>query len=111
MISVLENRGRKLHTTNSWRFLGVEDDEGIPSNSIWNAAQFGRDMIIANIDTGFIYIIIFFFFFCSIINLIINNFLNLISSSIFFKNIPNKSFKLLIWLDEHESIRTKYVSP
>ncbi|XP_022951982.1 subtilisin-like protease SBT5.3 [Cucurbita moschata] len=53
VISVLENRGRKLHTTNSWRFLGVEDDdEGIPSNSIWNAAQFGRDMIIANIDTG-----------------------------------------------------------
>ncbi|TYK19384.1 subtilisin-like protease SBT5.3 [Cucumis melo var. makuwa] len=52
VISVFENKARKLHTTRSWNFLGVENDIGIPSNSIWNAAKFGEDVIIANIDTG-----------------------------------------------------------
>ncbi|XP_038904203.1 uncharacterized protein LOC120090550 [Benincasa hispida] len=52
VISVFENKARKLHTTRSWNFLGVENDVGIPSNSIWNAAKFGQDIIIANIDTG-----------------------------------------------------------
>ncbi|CAK9321726.1 unnamed protein product [Citrullus colocynthis] len=52
VISVFENKARKLHTTRSWNFLGVENDVGIPSNSIWNAAKFGQDIIIANMDTG-----------------------------------------------------------
>ncbi|XP_023553317.1 subtilisin-like protease SBT5.4 [Cucurbita pepo subsp. pepo] len=52
VISVHENRGRKLHTTNSWSFLGVENHDGIPSNSIWNLASFGESTIIGNLDTG-----------------------------------------------------------
>ncbi|KAE8650093.1 hypothetical protein Csa_009608 [Cucumis sativus] len=52
VVSVFENKERKLHTTRSWHFLGVESDEGIPSNSIWNAGRFGEDTIIGNLDTG-----------------------------------------------------------
>lgn len=50
---MFENKGRKLHTTRSWGFMGLEDSHGvIPSNSIWKKARFGEDVIIANIDTG-----------------------------------------------------------
>lgn len=67
VISVFENKGRKLHTTHSWNFLGVENDVGIPSNSIWNDAKFGEDVIVANIDTGnFNLFLIYFFFFLNI---------------------------------------------
>ncbi|XP_050941570.1 subtilisin-like protease SBT5.4 [Cucumis melo] len=52
VVSVLENKGRKLHTTNSWSFLGVESNGVIPSNSIWNLASFGESTIIGNLDTG-----------------------------------------------------------
>ncbi|CAI8597884.1 unnamed protein product [Vicia faba] len=53
VLSVFENNGRKLHTTRSWGFMGLEDDYGvITSNSIWNKARFGEGVIIANLDTG-----------------------------------------------------------
>uniref|UniRef100_A0A9I9D7S6 Subtilisin-like protease SBT5.3 n=1 Tax=Cucumis melo TaxID=3656 RepID=A0A9I9D7S6_CUCME len=53
VVSVFESRSRKLHTTQSWKFLGVEKHEEIPtSNSIWNVTRFGEDIIIANFDTG-----------------------------------------------------------
>ncbi|XP_038905686.1 subtilisin-like protease SBT5.3 [Benincasa hispida] len=52
VVSVFENKERKLHTTKSWSFLGVDSDAGIPSNSIWKAARFGEDTIIGNLDTG-----------------------------------------------------------
>ncbi|KAL0550240.1 hypothetical protein IC582_014744 [Cucumis melo] len=56
VVSVFESRSRKLHTTQSWKFLGVEKHEEIPtSNSIWNVTRFGEDIIIANFDTGFFY--------------------------------------------------------
>ncbi|CAJ2668390.1 unnamed protein product [Trifolium pratense] len=53
VLSVFENNGRKLHTTRSWGFMGLEDNYGvISSNSIWNKARFGDGVIIANLDTG-----------------------------------------------------------
>lgn len=55
VVSVFESQAKKLHTTQSWHFLGIEKHEEIPFNSIWNAAKFGDDIIIANFDTGFFY--------------------------------------------------------
>ncbi|KAF3675367.1 subtilisin-like protease SBT5.3 isoform X2 [Capsicum chacoense] len=53
VVSVFENKGKKLHTTRSWNFLRLEIDNGIihPS-SLWNKARFGEDTIIGNLDTG-----------------------------------------------------------
>ncbi|KAI3996726.1 hypothetical protein MKX01_041026 [Papaver californicum] len=50
VISVFENRGKQLHTTRSWDFLGLESDSG--SHSAWHMARYGEDTIIANLDTG-----------------------------------------------------------
>ncbi|KAL9243889.1 hypothetical protein vseg_017726 [Gypsophila vaccaria] len=53
VISVFPNKGRKLHTTRSWSFLGLENNNGeVPPNSLWKKARFGEDTIIANLDTG-----------------------------------------------------------
>ncbi|KAL3753126.1 hypothetical protein ACJRO7_000512 [Eucalyptus globulus] len=52
VVSVFLNQGKKLHTTRSWEFLGLEQDGVIPSESIWKKAQFGEDVIIGNLDTG-----------------------------------------------------------
>ncbi|XP_022965240.1 subtilisin-like protease SBT5.3 [Cucurbita maxima] len=52
VISVFESKERQLHTTRSWDFLGLETQEAVPSDSIWNVTRFGEDAIIANIDTG-----------------------------------------------------------
>ncbi|XP_065864503.1 subtilisin-like protease SBT5.4 [Euphorbia lathyris] len=52
VISVFVNKGRKLHTTRSWNFLGLERDGKIPTSSIWSRAKFGEHVIIANLDTG-----------------------------------------------------------
>ncbi|XP_078163437.1 subtilisin-like protease SBT5.3 [Carex rostrata] len=52
VISVFPNRGRKLHTTKSWDFLGLERDGRVPKASIWSKAKFGEDVIIGNLDTG-----------------------------------------------------------
>uniref|UniRef100_A0A803M879 Uncharacterized protein n=1 Tax=Chenopodium quinoa TaxID=63459 RepID=A0A803M879_CHEQI len=53
VISVFPNEGRKLHTTRSWDFLGLEDDGKVPPFSIWEKARFGEDTIIANFDTDY----------------------------------------------------------
>ncbi|KAJ9187098.1 hypothetical protein P3X46_002594 [Hevea brasiliensis] len=52
VISVFLNKGKKLHTTRSWSFLGLERDGWIPVSSLWTRARFGEDVIIANLDTG-----------------------------------------------------------
>ncbi|CAL5406137.1 unnamed protein product [Camellia sinensis] len=52
VISLFLNQGRKLYTTRSWDFLGLENDGVIHSSSIWKKARFGEDTIIANLDTG-----------------------------------------------------------
>ncbi|KAL5802079.1 hypothetical protein ACOSQ4_030384 [Xanthoceras sorbifolium] len=53
VISVFLNKGRKLHTTRSWRFLGLEGDSGdVPIDSAWKKARFGENTIIGNLDTG-----------------------------------------------------------
>ncbi|CAN4104400.1 unnamed protein product [Withania somnifera] len=53
VVSVFENRARKLHTTRSWNFLGLENSDGIiQPSSIWKKARFGEDTIIGNLDTG-----------------------------------------------------------
>ncbi|KDO74050.1 hypothetical protein CISIN_1g041208mg, partial [Citrus sinensis] len=43
----------ELLTTRSWDFLGMEKDNIMPPNSLWNKARFGEDVIIGNIDTDF----------------------------------------------------------
>uniref|UniRef100_A0A7N0TXR3 Subtilisin-like protease n=1 Tax=Kalanchoe fedtschenkoi TaxID=63787 RepID=A0A7N0TXR3_KALFE len=52
IVSVFLNNGRKLHTTRSWDFLGLENDGVIPLESVWTKARFGEDTIIGNLDTG-----------------------------------------------------------
>ncbi|XP_020109624.1 subtilisin-like protease SBT5.3 [Ananas comosus] len=58
VVSVFPNRGHKLHTTRSWKFMGLERDGAgaVAGDSLWTRARFGEDTIIANLDTG-----IFFF--------------------------------------------------
>ncbi|POO02856.1 Peptidase S8, subtilisin-related [Trema orientale] len=53
VVSVLSNKGRKLHTTRSWDFLRLERNGVIPSHSIWNKARYGEDTIIGNLDVRF----------------------------------------------------------
>ncbi|KAK3184590.1 hypothetical protein Dsin_031876 [Dipteronia sinensis] len=52
VVSVFLNQGRKLHTTHSWEFLGLENHGRVSSNSIWKKARYGEDTIIGNLDTG-----------------------------------------------------------
>ncbi|CAD6247665.1 unnamed protein product [Miscanthus lutarioriparius] len=52
VISVFPNRGRKLHTTRSWQFLGLAGPGGVPRGAVWRKAKFGADTIIGNFDTG-----------------------------------------------------------
>ncbi|XP_039162785.1 subtilisin-like protease SBT5.3 [Eucalyptus grandis] len=52
VVSVFLNQGKKLHTTRSWEFLGLEQNGVISSESIWKKARFGEDAIIGNLDTG-----------------------------------------------------------
>ncbi|XP_057962181.1 subtilisin-like protease SBT5.3 [Malania oleifera] len=53
VISVFRNEKKELHTTRSWKFLGLEGSRGeIPTDSVWPKANFGEDVIIANLDTG-----------------------------------------------------------
>ncbi|KAJ0744510.1 putative tripeptidyl-peptidase II [Helianthus annuus] len=52
VVSVFLNRGRNLHTTRSWDFMGLEDNGIISSSSIWKKARFGENTIIGNLDTG-----------------------------------------------------------
>jgi hypothetical protein len=58
VLSVFVSRARSLHTTHSWRFLGLEEGNGksesgaIPPQSLWRSAKFGKDVIVAHLDTG-----------------------------------------------------------
>jgi hypothetical protein len=52
VISVFPNRGRNLHTTRSWQFLGLAGPGGVPHGGAWKKARFGADTIIGNFDTG-----------------------------------------------------------
>ncbi|CAA0818033.1 Subtilisin-like protease SBT5.4, partial [Striga hermonthica] len=52
VVSVLENQERKLHTTHSWEFLGLEKDGSVSPSSLWEKARYGEDTIIATIDSG-----------------------------------------------------------
>ncbi|XP_042500243.1 subtilisin-like protease SBT5.4 [Macadamia integrifolia] len=52
VVSVFPNRGRQLHTTRSWDFLGLEKNGVVHRSSIWAKARYGEDTIIANLDTG-----------------------------------------------------------
>lgn len=52
VVSVFLNQGKKLHTTRSWEFMGLESHGEIRANSLWKKARFGEDTIIANLDTG-----------------------------------------------------------
>lgn len=53
VVSVFLNKGRKLHTTHSWNFMDLEQNDGvIPSDSLFRKARYGEDTIIANLDTG-----------------------------------------------------------
>ncbi|KAG8386695.1 hypothetical protein BUALT_Bualt03G0175700 [Buddleja alternifolia] len=52
VVSVFLNQGRKLHTTRSWDFLGLENNGQIHDNSVWKKARFGENTIIGNLDTG-----------------------------------------------------------
>ncbi|KAL3652797.1 hypothetical protein CASFOL_002478 [Castilleja foliolosa] len=52
-LSLLLSRRKKLHTTRSWNFLGLENNNGqSPVGSLWEKARFGEDVIIGNLDTG-----------------------------------------------------------
>ncbi|XP_076925063.1 subtilisin-like protease SBT5.4 [Bidens hawaiensis] len=52
VVTVIQNVGRKLHTTRSWDFLNLEKNGFIGSSSLWTKARFGENVIIANLDTG-----------------------------------------------------------
>ncbi|KAH9313239.1 hypothetical protein KI387_028274, partial [Taxus chinensis] len=52
VVSVFPNGRRKLQTTRSWEFLGLEhENQQIPPHSLWKKAAFGKDVIIAHLDT------------------------------------------------------------
>ncbi|XP_010443761.1 PREDICTED: subtilisin-like protease SBT5.4 [Camelina sativa] len=52
VVSVFLNKGRKLHTTHSWKFMLLEKNGVVHKSSLWNKAGYGEDTIIANLDTG-----------------------------------------------------------
>ncbi|KAI4357284.1 hypothetical protein L6164_001244 [Bauhinia variegata] len=52
VVSVFLNKRRKLHTTRSWQFLGLEENGIVPKDSIWEKTRYGEDTIIGNLDTG-----------------------------------------------------------
>lgn len=52
VVSVFPNRGRKLHTTRTWEFMGLERAGDVPQWSAWEKARYGEDTIIGNLDSG-----------------------------------------------------------
>ncbi|KAG2583043.1 hypothetical protein PVAP13_6KG151718 [Panicum virgatum] len=52
VVTALESKMLKLHTTRSWDFMDLERDGQILPESIWKHAKFGQDVIIANLDSG-----------------------------------------------------------
>ncbi|KAL8529900.1 hypothetical protein ACS0TY_007097 [Phlomoides rotata] len=65
VLSIFLNQGRKLHTTRSWDFLGLERNGGIRASSLWKKSQFGEDTITANLDTIIVNLIFNLVFFMS----------------------------------------------
>uniref|UniRef100_A0A7N0VKZ9 Uncharacterized protein n=1 Tax=Kalanchoe fedtschenkoi TaxID=63787 RepID=A0A7N0VKZ9_KALFE len=53
VVSVFENNKVQLHTTRTWEFLGLEQDGVATSQSLWKKSNYGKDTIIATLDTGF----------------------------------------------------------
>jgi hypothetical protein len=52
VVSVFPNSGRKMHTTRSWEFMGLERAGEVPQWSPWEVARYGEDTIIGNVDSG-----------------------------------------------------------
>ncbi|XP_050228225.1 subtilisin-like protease SBT5.4 [Mercurialis annua] len=52
VVSVFVNGAKKLHTTHSWEFMMQEKNDIVKAESLWEKADFGKDVIIANLDTG-----------------------------------------------------------
>ncbi|RAL37908.1 hypothetical protein DM860_000602 [Cuscuta australis] len=52
VVSLFLDNKRKLHTTHSWEFMNMEKNGVVHADSLWNKAMFGKDVIIANLDTG-----------------------------------------------------------
>ncbi|KAL2903836.1 Subtilisin-like protease SBT5.3, partial [Bienertia sinuspersici] len=52
VISIIESRNVQLHTTRSWDFLSTFPNKMDINELIWEKANHGEDMIIANVDTG-----------------------------------------------------------
>ncbi|CAN0924585.1 Subtilisin-like protease SBT5.3 [Linum grandiflorum] len=53
VIAVLPNEVYQIQTTSSWRFMGLENSDGVvPPESLWRKARFGGDVIIGNLDSG-----------------------------------------------------------
>ncbi|XP_076882789.1 subtilisin-like protease SBT5.4 [Bidens hawaiensis] len=52
VVTVIQTKGRNLHTTRSWDFMNLENNGFIGSSSLWRKARFGENIIIANLDTG-----------------------------------------------------------
>ena len=52
MLSVFPNSGKKMHTTRSWEFMGLERAGEVPQWSAWEVGRYGEDTIIANLDSG-----------------------------------------------------------
>jgi len=58
VISVFPSKNRKMHTTRSWDFLGMEgrspQGNGTipPSSNLWKDANYGQDTIIGLLDSG-----------------------------------------------------------
>ena len=56
VLAVFPNKARKLQTTRSWQFLGLESDGVVPADSLWTQARYGEDTIIGNFDTGAVFL-------------------------------------------------------
>ena len=56
VLTVFPNAMHELHTTHSWEFLGLENNSGVPADSIWRKARLGEDVILGNLDTGIYYL-------------------------------------------------------
>ncbi|GLJ34946.1 hypothetical protein SUGI_0703190 [Cryptomeria japonica] len=56
VISVFPSKRRRMHTTRSWRFLGISDGkheaDGPSSSSLWKRANYGQDTIVGLLDSG-----------------------------------------------------------
>ncbi|KAJ4755106.1 Subtilisin-like protease family protein [Rhynchospora pubera] len=52
VLSVFENTIHKLQTSRSWSFVDMDNAERDRIGALWTKAKFGRDIIIATLDSG-----------------------------------------------------------